>query len=99
MSISCCDVLRTDIGRPVPIKPPKMYVGTEFPTNAPNGAVFLDTSTNRCFYKSINLTEWAPISNVHASESRQTEYKNITNCRNCGAPVKGHKCEYCETRY
>lgn len=21
------------------------------------------------------------------------------NCRNCGAPVKGHKCEYCETRY
>lgn len=21
------------------------------------------------------------------------------NCRNCGAPVKGRKCEYCETRY
>ena len=21
------------------------------------------------------------------------------NCRNCGAPVKGHKCEYCDTRY
>ena len=21
------------------------------------------------------------------------------NCRNCGAPVKGHRCEYCETRY
>ena len=21
------------------------------------------------------------------------------NCRNCGAPVNGHKCEYCETRY
>lgn len=24
---------------------------------------------------------------------------NITNCRNCGAPVKGCKCEYCGTRY
>lgn len=23
----------------------------------------------------------------------------FTNCRNCGAPVKGHKCEYCDTRY
>ena len=23
----------------------------------------------------------------------------FVNCRNCGAPVKGHKCEYCETRY
>lgn len=21
------------------------------------------------------------------------------NCRNCGAPVKGHQCEYCWTRY
>lgn len=21
------------------------------------------------------------------------------NCRNCGAPVNGHKCEYCGTRY
>lgn len=22
-----------------------------------------------------------------------------TNCRNCGAPVKGYKCEYCGTKY
>ena len=25
--------------------------------------------------------------------------KNITNCRNCGAPVYGYKCEYCDTHY
>lgn len=25
--------------------------------------------------------------------------KNIINCRNCGAPIKGHRCEYCGTRY
>ena len=25
--------------------------------------------------------------------------KNITNCRNCGAPVNGRQCEYCGTRY
>ena len=23
----------------------------------------------------------------------------FTNCRNCGAPVRGHQCEYCGTRY
>ena len=25
--------------------------------------------------------------------------KNITNCRNCGAPVYGCKCNYCGTHY
>jgi len=25
--------------------------------------------------------------------------KNITNCRNCGAPVYGYRCEYCDTHY
>lgn len=23
----------------------------------------------------------------------------ITNCKNCGAPLKSHKCEYCGTNY
>lgn len=22
-----------------------------------------------------------------------------TNCRNCGAPIKGNRCEYCGTEY
>jgi len=22
-----------------------------------------------------------------------------TNCKNCGAPLHGHKCEYCDTEY
>ena len=25
--------------------------------------------------------------------------KNITNCRNCGAPVRSYICEYCGTVY
>lgn len=32
-------------------------------------------------------------------EPRQKDNKNITNCRNCGAPMKGYQCEYCGTRY
>ena len=28
------------------------------------------------------------------------EFKHITNCRNCGAPLNSHKdCEYCGTKY
>ena len=23
----------------------------------------------------------------------------VTNCKNCGAPLNGGKCEYCETEY
>ena len=30
---------------------------------------------------------------------RQKDNTNITNCRNCGAPVKRYKCEYCGTVY
>lgn len=32
-------------------------------------------------------------------EPRQKDNKNITNCRNCGAPLKSRICEYCGTRY
>lgn len=28
-----------------------------------------------------------------------TTQPTYINCRNCGAPVKGYKCEYCDTRY
>ena len=30
---------------------------------------------------------------------RQKDNKNITNCRNCGAPIKSCICEYCGTVY
>ena len=33
--------------------------------------------------------------NAEAGAARPT----FINCRNCGAPVKSHKCEYCDTRY
>lgn len=37
------------------------------------------------------------IATWHTAEGSPTP--TFINCRNCGAPVKGHKCEYCETRY
>ena len=26
-------------------------------------------------------------------------YDTLTNCKNCGAPLRAHVCEYCGTRY
>jgi hypothetical protein len=37
------------------------------------------------------------IATLYTAEGSPTP--TFINCRNCGAPVKGHKCEYCETRY
>lgn len=28
-----------------------------------------------------------------------TAQPTYINCRNCGVPVKGYKCEYCGTKY
>lgn len=39
---------------------------------------------------------WAPII---VADGVVKDNKDITNCRNCGAPVKGYKCEYCGTKY
>lgn len=32
-------------------------------------------------------------------EMRHVEYNRITNCINCGAPLQGTKCGYCNTEY
>ena len=39
---------------------------------------------------------WTPIKMVDGAAK---DNKNITNCRNCGAPMEKYKCEYCGTRY
>ena len=39
---------------------------------------------------------WTPI---RVADGAAKDNKNITNCGNCGAPVKEHQCEYCGTRY
>lgn len=40
------------------------------------------------------ITTWGAYKSTAAKDN-----KNITNCRNCGAPVYGYKCEYCGTVY
>lgn len=40
---------------------------------------------------------------AHVAESFHThaslEKPRVTNCKNCGAPLHGNRCEYCGTEY
>ena len=54
----------------------------------------------------ISFTEAVEIFSSCTGEKIATIYKEdgssaptYINCRNCGAPVNGYKCEYCGTRY
>ena len=51
----------------------------------------------------IDYTEAVEIfsNNKKITTLYSTEHKEKVkcNCRNCGAPVYGYKCEYCDTRY
>ena len=77
------------------------YVGFGPPnmSDAPIGTIYIDKDTNNaCMLNSEK--KWIHMINYgeHISTAAK-DNKNITNCRNCGAPVKGRKCEYCDTHY
>lgn len=48
---------------------------------------------------SITVCELIKPSTTRPDAKRPIKSPCITNCRNCGAPVKGNECEYCGTRY
>ena len=56
-----------------------------------------------CTYKGEMLmfdgNDWHTLGSVglHMIETKTTPVKYITNCPNCGAPMKNHKCIYCGT--
>lgn len=57
-----------------------------------NGEIYYTVDTNQIVIKSDdNLIELAP--------GKVYDFPKVHNCCNCGAPVKGHRCEYCGTQY
>lgn len=57
-----------------------------------NGEIYYTVDTNQIVIKSDdNLIELAP--------GKVYDLPKNHNCRNCGAPVYGYKCEYCDTHY
>ena len=99
MSITCC----TEFTKPMTSRPPKTYIRVGFgPPNisdAPIGTIYIDKDTNNaCMLTSEK--KWIHMINYGEQISTAAkDNKNITNCRNCGAPVRTHQCEYCGTRY
>ena len=68
-------------------------------SGAKTGTLYLDRHTNKMWM--LNSEEkWIHIASY--GEYKATAAKDnkiITNCRNCGAPVRSYICEYCGTVY
>lgn len=99
MSINCC----TKFTRPMTSKPPKVSTYTDFGPpgipNAPIGAIYVDKHTNKMWMLNSEK-KWVHMANYGEYKGAAAkDNKNITNCRNCGAPVRSCICEYCGTRY
>lgn len=46
------------------------------------------------------LGEWHYLANYNYMPNNiEKIYDKLTNCKNCGAPLRAHVCEYCGTHY
>ena len=63
------------------------------------GALYFDKHTNKMWMFN-SKKKWVHMANYNEYKTTAAKViKDITNCRNCGAPVRGRKCEYCGTAY
>ena len=67
--------------------------------NAPIGALYFDRHTNKMWMLNSEKN-WVHMANYGEYKTTAAkDNKNITNCRNCGAPLRSYICEYCGTVY
>lgn len=98
MSLTC-----TEFTKPILSRPSKVHTYVDFGPpgmpNAPIGTLYFDKHTNKIWVLNSEK-KWIHMANYgEYSPTAAKGNKNITNCRNCGAPVYGYKCEYCDTHY
>lgn len=110
MSLTC-----TEFTKPITHRPFKVNTYVDFgpPSmpNAPIGTIYVDKHTNKTWMlnpqrKWVQMLTFADAVEIFSNNRKittlySTEHKEKVkcNCRNCGAPVYGYKCEYCDTRY
>lgn len=67
--------------------------------DAPIGALYFDMHANKMWMFNSEK-KWVHMINYGEYKTTAAKViKDIANCRNCGAPVRGRKCEYCGTAY
>ena len=98
MSLTC-----TEFTKPILSRPPKTYIRVDFGPpgmpDAPIGTLYFDKHANKMWVLNSEK-KWIHMANYgEYSPTAAKGNKNITNCRNCGAPVRSYTCEYCGTRY
>ena len=98
MSLTC-----TEFTKPVISRPPKTYIRVGFGppdmSDAPIGTLCFDKHINKMWVLNSEK-KWIHMANYDEySPTAAKGNKNITNCRNCGAPVYRSKCDYCGTCY
>lgn len=106
MSICCCTGKpiatrpRLDNDRPILSTKVTIKRGSQMPSakNSNHGDLFYNIETRALYYYNADEETYVSFGmniNTEDGAARPT----FGNCRNCGAPVNGHKCEYCGTRY
>ena len=98
MSLTC-----TEFTKPILSRPPKTYIRVDFGPpgmpDAPIGTLYFDKHANKMWVLNSEK-KWIHMANYGEYKSTAAkDNKNITNCRNCGAPVRSYICEYCGTVY
>lgn len=67
--------------------------------DAPIGTLYFDKHTNKMWMLDSEK-KWVYMANYDEYKATaEKDKKNITNCRNCGAPVRSFVCDYCGTVY
>lgn len=67
--------------------------------DVPIGVLYFDMHANKIWMLN-SKKEWVQMANYDEYKTTAAKgNKNIANCRNCGAPARGYRCEYCGTVY
>lgn len=79
--------------------PLEFMVVRSLPSKGRSGVVYVCGIDEWVFIKDV----WHQIGHIGSSNSEpeveRIERPRLTNCKNCGAVLKGRTCEYCGTQY
>lgn len=75
--------------------------GQGFPKEPYDGDLFFQTDTQKIFMYRDPTSDWVELFPSPSSSHQETSIRLLTAqiCTQCGAPLRGNRCEYCGTEY